>query len=507
VRNFGTEAGGWEDTFIHPRLLGDMDGGGRQDIIGFGESGVWVSLGRVGGNFAEPHLASSSFGRRSEAGGWQNNDVHPRMLADVDGDLRADIIGFADAGVMVALGRADGRFSTPVLAVAHFGRVAGGWADMTDHPRLLADVNGDDDPDIVGFGEFGVTVSLGGAGSTFGAPFLALGHFGRRPEAGGWDNNDIYPRLLTDVSRDGNADIVGFGNFGVTVALGRDDGRFAAPVLVHRAFGHAPEAGGWANAVVHPRFLADVNGDLDPDIVGFGELGVTVSFGGAGSAFGPEALVLRTFGRSADAGGWVSNDVHPRFLTDVDRDGRADIVGFGNHGVFISLAESPRGGGGPFVAPYLAVAPQFGRDSDGWDDQFTYPRTLANLDPPNTRPDILGFARAGVFVALSSGCTRSDFAIETIARVAGATPRIAVTVSNRPQCVAGRVTSINCLIGSNEARPPVSLPIAPGATGTIVVNLALAAPGRVAHCSIGGVSDAGAPEIITGNNSLSATLR
>ncbi len=43
--------------------------------------------------------------------------------------------------------------------------------------------------------------------------------FGYAPEAGGWSSDDSYPRQLADVNADGRADIVGFGNAGVWVAL------------------------------------------------------------------------------------------------------------------------------------------------------------------------------------------------------------------------------------------------------------------------------------------------
>lgn len=55
-------------------------------------------------------------------------------------------------------GRRRGRMSTfaaPQLAVANFAVNAGGWR-VDRHPRLLADVTGDGRPDIVGFGDGGV---------------------------------------------------------------------------------------------------------------------------------------------------------------------------------------------------------------------------------------------------------------------------------------------------------------------------------------------------------------
>ena len=42
--NFGVKAGGWTDTNVYPRWMGDVDGDGRADIVGFGESGVFVAI-------------------------------------------------------------------------------------------------------------------------------------------------------------------------------------------------------------------------------------------------------------------------------------------------------------------------------------------------------------------------------------------------------------------------------------------------------------------------------
>ena len=66
------------------------------------------------GSFQAPQLVIAEFGY--EAGGWQV-DKHPRFLADVTGDSRADIVGFGDAGVYVALSNGDGSFQAPQLVV------------------------------------------------------------------------------------------------------------------------------------------------------------------------------------------------------------------------------------------------------------------------------------------------------------------------------------------------------------------------------------------------------
>ena len=151
---------------------------------------------------------------------WTSNDLYPRELADVNGDGKADFVGFASTGVYVSLATGDGKFADPVLGLAAFGSEAGGWASNDLYPRAVADVNGDGKADIVGFASTGVYVSLATGDGKFADPVLRLAAFGR--EAGGWTSNDLYPRALADVTADRKADIVGFGAAGVQVSIALD---------------------------------------------------------------------------------------------------------------------------------------------------------------------------------------------------------------------------------------------------------------------------------------------
>ena len=58
------------------------------------------------------------------AGGWRVDRL-PRFLADLTGTGRADIVGFGNDGVFVALSRGDGTFDyTPQPVIADLGYVA-----------------------------------------------------------------------------------------------------------------------------------------------------------------------------------------------------------------------------------------------------------------------------------------------------------------------------------------------------------------------------------------------
>jgi VCBS repeat protein len=321
VGNFGYTAGGWRVN-MHPRFLAELTGDGRADIIGFGNAGVYVSLNNGNGTFQAPQLVVSNFGYT--AGGWRV-DRHPRFLADLTGDGRADIVGFGNAGVYISRNNGNGTFQAPQLVVANFGYIVGGWR-VEQHPRFLADLTGDGRADIVGFGDSGVYVSLNNGNGTFQAPQLVVPNFGYT--AGGW-RVDQHPRFVADLTGDGRADIVGFGGAGVWVSLNNGNGTFQAPQLVVGNFGY--NAGGW-RVDQHPRILADVTGDGRADIVGFGNAGVYVSLNNGNGTFQAPQLVVGNFGYNA--GGWRV-DQHPRFLADVSGDGRADVVGFGNAGVWV----------------------------------------------------------------------------------------------------------------------------------------------------------------------------
>jgi FG-GAP-like repeat len=380
VRNFGYEAGGWRVN-QHPRLLADTTGDRRADLVGFGDAGVWVSRAQPDGRFETPQLVVNNFGY--EAGGWRV-DQHPRFLADTTAGGRADIVGFGNDGVWLSRAQADGTFTEPQLVVNNFGYEAGGWR-VDRHPRFLADTTGDGRADIVGFGDAGVWVSLAQADGTFSQPQLVVNNFGY--EAGGW-RVDQHPRFLADTTGNRRADIVGFGNDGVWVSLAQGDGTFTEPQLVIANFGY--NAGGW-RVDRHPRLLADTTGNGRADIVGFGNGGVWVSLSRGDGTFSEPQLVVTNFGY--DAGGWRV-DQHPRFVADTTGDGRADIIGFGDAGVWVSRSLATGG----FDTPGLVVT-NFGYSAGSWRVD-RHPRFLADTTGDG-RADIVGFGDAGVWVARS----------------------------------------------------------------------------------------------------------
>ncbi|MGA5895268.1 FG-GAP-like repeat-containing protein [Streptomyces venetus] len=312
--------------------LVDTTGDGRPDVVVLAADGVRVSSQDEAGTFAPTggKLVLKAFGHGRQAGGWLA-DKHPRFLVDTTGDGRVDIVGCHDDGVWVSLQDEAGEFAPigdePVLRAFGHHEKAGGWrADK--HPRFLVDTTGDGRVDIVGCHDDGVWVALQAEDGTFADPLFVLDDFGTDQ---GWSSVEEHPRFLLRTTEGGALDIVGFGPQGVVVAHGRGDGTFEPSRLVLNDFGLAQ---GWTSGK-HLRFLADVTGDGNPDIVGFGDEGVWVSHSRGGGRFEQAQLVCRGFGHNENAGGWRV-DRHPRFLADITGDGRVDIVGFGGPGVYVA---------------------------------------------------------------------------------------------------------------------------------------------------------------------------
>ncbi|MDC0670778.1 FG-GAP repeat domain-containing protein [Nannocystis radixulma] len=359
----------------NPRVLADVNGDGCDDLVGFGDHGVVVALstfsGAPGPALGEPRLWLDAFGH--DAGGWRD-DRHLRLLADVDGDGLHDVVGFGDDGVVVAVSLGD-HLAAPERWSDEF---AGDTWHVERHPRVLVDVDGDGTLDIVGFADDGVRVARG-SGRDFQPATRAVAAYGD----GEWQV-ELHPRMLADVSGDGLPDIVGFHDAGVFVSLATADG-FTPPAQWLDALGTED---GFESQDRFPRVLADVDGDAHADIVAFAGRGVFLARSTGEGFAGPE-LVLPEFSR--DHGGWDSRST-PRLVADVDDDGRADIVGFADPGVFVSLST-----GEGFGAPSPWVW-SYGRDR-GWQVP-RHPRLLGDLDDDG-QLDVVGVFDDGVWVALA----------------------------------------------------------------------------------------------------------
>jgi hypothetical protein len=253
----------------HVRLVVDMNNNGRPDIVGFGDTGVWISYGLSDGKFTSRVKVHSFFGANANSGGFASSD-QPRFVADINGDGRRDLIGIRNDGVYRSLARPDGTYGPVQRVLQQFG-VDQGW-HANEHRRQVVDLNRDGRSDIVGFGTMGTYVSYGRSDGNFTPRVMLSSFFGSHPSAGGFAGRD-YPRFVADINGDGRRDLIGIRSNGVYRSLARPDGSYASPVWVLQQFGLNQ---GW-HADLHVRLVTDVTADGKADIVGFGYAGTWVA--------------------------------------------------------------------------------------------------------------------------------------------------------------------------------------------------------------------------------------
>lgn len=331
----------YQYQYANPRLIADVTGDKKGDAIGFGNAGVYVSPS-VGAGFigaGNPWLSQMGTSQ-----GWTSTK-HVRTAGDFSGDGKADLIGFGDNTVWGA--RSTGTGFGPLTAQLGGGMSYDqGWR-VNLHPRMVADVNGDKMADLVGFFNDGVHVALYNGGS-FNAPTIWLYEMGYNH---GW-RVEKHERVMADVNGDGSADIVGFGDGAIYVALSNKVNSFSiqASPLTDMSY-----LGDW-RVEKHPRVVADVTGDSKADAVGFGEYSI---FGApsTGTTFSSKTPWLAAF--TYQTPDWRV-EKHPRMVADVTGDGKADAVGFGNLGIMVGTSH-----GGGFNPPALWLG-EMGYDAGGW---------------------------------------------------------------------------------------------------------------------------------------------
>jgi len=294
------------------RLVEDVNGDGLGDIIGFGETGVYVALS-TGKKFSKIQRWSKDFSSRA----WRNN-TFIRTLSDMNGDGLPDLVGFGWTGVYVALNTGHG-FAGAKKWTSSFA--SKDWQNR-GFIRTLSDVNGDGLPDIIGFGWKSVVVALNNGHGFSGAKRWTNDFTTEK-----WQNRNFI-RTLSDVNGDGLPDIVGFGHSGVQVGINTGKG-FKKSRQWISDFGTQK---GY-DISKHIRTLADVDGDGLNDIVAFANSAVYVGLNN-GHGFN-KAL------RAANASFTYSQcwrvGINQRGLPDMNLDGLPDIVGFGGDAVYVGL--------------------------------------------------------------------------------------------------------------------------------------------------------------------------
>ncbi len=276
---------------------------------------------------------------------------------DVDGDGDVDVVTGVDP-LLVLLNDGDGVFTTMMTTIN--GRST----------RLrLADLNGDDDLDLVRAFNGDVFLALGAGDGTFGAEVsLPIG-----PSSG-----TVIDLLVADMTDDGVLDVIvakGLASapMDVRLGVGAGDGTVAGTVLIQ---------GPQGNLAPNALDIGDFNGDAFPDIaltLGAPPPGGSVSIQLFRSESGASFTPIQTIGLGA--GGFNgSNNLR---LHDITGDGIDDLVISAIAG--IGIATFPGAGGGSF-SPGVVLTSDFpgsdiviaDLDDDGFVD-LSYERQSAGL--------------------------------------------------------------------------------------------------------------------------------
>jgi hypothetical protein len=485
--------------------VADVNRDGKLDIVvaNYGSNSVAVLLGNGDGTFQ----SAVTYG----SGGLESYSV---AVADVNRDGKPDILvanncansdcgsGTVNGNIGVLLGNGDGSFQ-PAAAYD-----SGGY---TTTSVAVADVNGDDKPDLLvanlcasgssNCPNGAVVVLLGNGDGTFQS---AVSY-----DSGGWYS---YSVAVADVNGDGKPDLLVANEFvsgnyysgALGVLLGNGDGTFQSAVSY--------DSGGVAAVSVA---AADVNGDGKPDLL-VANCGTS---GGSSCATGTVGVLLGngdgTFQSVASyaSGGFYANSVA---VADVNGDGRPDLQvanrGSGTDGsvgvlISVSLTSTTTAlvstanpsAVGQSVAFTAAVTKQFGNGTPTGTVTFTYgSTTLCNA------VTLSGGTATCAYSALPIGSDLLTATYSGDANFSGSSASLSQTVNQ----ASTTLTLISSLNPSGLDSPVTfTVTIAPQyggqATGTIIFKDGTTTLGS--SCVVGNVASLTTSALAIGTHSVTAT--
>jgi len=382
--DFALNFGGWQED-LHIRELVDVNDDGFLDIVGFGGGGVLVSLWDDAANIfsASTTWLTGNYGAAASGGSYSKTE-HPRFIIDFDDDGLKDVVAFAAGGVVWCKNNGSG-FDAASTIVSQFGS-SNGW-DSTKHIRQLADVDGNGTPDVVAFGADDVLTFLSSGVNN--SIITANNNFAYND---GWRKN-LHYRLLADVDNDGRADILAFSNTTMSAALGLSDGTFANAVAFKSGAQAIGNGNGWL-PTSHPVYIEDVNDDGKRDIIAIGAGGVVVFINESTVSSVAFADAVFWIGDYHVNAGWnVTANRNPRFIADTNNDGYKDITGFGNAAVLSSLNGLSQGENA--FANQTEISNSFDTSAN-WISGGLYNSRYVRDINNDGRADILGFGNNGV---------------------------------------------------------------------------------------------------------------
>jgi hypothetical protein len=345
----------YEGVDTDPRFFVDLDADGDRDVIGVDASADMVRYGlNNGSGFDDPvdWIAGIAWDSAKDSA----------LLADVDGNGFPDFLYTTASGVTAYTTDGSG-LTTTTRTTAGWPADASDYPDRRKYPIEAADIDGDGCADLVLFGADATYYDLSECNGSFGGWSELMKQF---YYDWGW-RVGVHPRLVADVNQDGLPDVIGFGTSLVTVYMNEStpgnvqtdggapwSGDFTA---THGWATLSPLSGGGTAYGAYPRYLADVNGDGYPDVAGFGSGGAAIGINmmpiDGTRRFGPATTVASAFDTSNVDGNdnleWWNQyacgsntcaEFFPREVGDFDGDGRADFIGFDRSRIVYQTAPS-----------------------------------------------------------------------------------------------------------------------------------------------------------------------
>ena len=278
----------------------------------------------------------------------------------------------------------------------------GGSRYCNDHSkREVRDVNGDGLPDLVIFGMWNVDVALGDPDKpgSFKDPSSWIGPKHHANEgsptwkSGSWNNTE-HARMLCDMNGDGLADIIGFGDNKTQIWYNSGHSFAAADnKLQNGSVGSQfTVSQGW-KPDSHRRTCADVNGDGMADIIGFGQSKTYIHV-----STGRGLKHFATINQFASNKWDYTEEI--RGVQDLNADGLADIYGFESSGRILAAF----GTGSGFTKP-VAISTQGFTIGDGW-AAGKNPRFFMDVNGDGC-PDLVGYGNNDAIVRINTSCDSS----------------------------------------------------------------------------------------------------